>query len=308
MRGYWKLPLLATLLYGSQSAVNSSPVPVDSLATTALAIRDNGPSLIGPSKDYTDLAKKGEEVDKKLLKAIKDKDKDVELKLLKDNYVEQDPESGKVIQNAEDLVDGFNEIGLDYKTEKYSSERVYSREGPVEKGVVVAGIYYDQNGIIVGEERFSANDKNPKDKKMKSSDIVFLVWKKFAGHRNKNGSRRYGMTDDVDKLMNFIGRNILSRSTIETMITAQDKTKQPKDKVGHFKRASKEEELEAFHALLGTDSLSSYNYMLKDHHKALGDKRIAEIFTYPRTYDSEKNKNGRQKISMVAKFEVYKPE
>ena len=115
------------------------------------------------------------------------------------------------------------------------------------------------------------------------------------------------MTDDVNKLMNFIGRNILSRSTAETITTAHEKTKQAKDKVGHFKRDSKDEELEAFHALLGTDSLSSYNYMLKDHHEALGDKRIVEIFTYPRTYDSEKNKNGRKKISMVAKFEVYKP-
>jgi len=308
MRGYWKLPLLAAVLYGSQSLVNSSPVPADSLATTALAIRDDGPSLIGPSKDYTDLAKKGEEVDGKLLKAIKDKDKDVELKPLKDNYEERDPKVGQVIGSAEDLVDPFKEIRLDYEKEKCSSESIYIKEGPVDKGVVVAGKYYDEKGVIVGEDRFSENDKNPKEKKMKSSDIVFLIWKKFAGHRNKNGSSRYGMRDQVNELMNFVGRNILSRSTVETMITAQEKTKQPKDQLGHFNRDSKDPEREAFYALLGTDSLSSYNYMLKDHHEALGDKRIAEIFTYPRTYDSAKNPNGRKKISMVAKFEVYKPE
>lgn len=215
---------------------------------------------------------------------------------------------GKIITGAEDLVDDFKEIGLDYEKDKYSSERVFSKEGPVDKGVVVAGKYYDQNGVIVGEDRFSENDKNPKDKKMKSSDIVFLIWEKFAGHRNKNGSLKRGMTDNVDKLVNFIGRNILSKSTVETMITAQEKTKQPKGKVGYLKRDSKDEELEAFLALLGTDSLSSYNYILKDHHEALGNKRIVENFTYPRTYDSEKNKDGRKKISMVAKFEVYKPE
>ncbi|KAI9715894.1 MAG: hypothetical protein M1812_005714 [Candelaria pacifica] len=307
MRGYWKVPLLAAVLYGSQSLVNSSPVPADSLATSALAIRDDGPPLIGPSKDYKGLAKKGKEVDDELLKAIKDKVKDVVLKPLEDNYEERDPEVSKIITGAEDLVDDFKEIGLDYEKAKYSSVRVFSKEGPVNKGVVVAGKYYDQNGVIVGEDRFSANDKNAKDKKMKSSDIVFLIWKMFAGHRNKNGSLKRGMTDDVDKLMDFIGRNILSRSTVETMVKAQENTKQPKDHVGHFKRDSKDAELEAFYALLGTDSLSSYNYMLKDHHEALGNKRIKEIFTYPRTYDSAKNPKGRKKISMVAKFEVYKP-
>lgn len=101
--------------------------------------------------------------------------KDVELKPLNDSYEERDPEVGKIITGAEDLVDDFKEIGLDYEKDKYSSERVFSKEGPVDKGVVVAGKYYDQNGVIVGEDRFSENDKNPKDKKMKSSDIVFLI-------------------------------------------------------------------------------------------------------------------------------------
>lgn len=73
MRGYWKLPLLAAVLYGSQPLVNSSPVAADSLATTALAIRTDGPALIGPSKDYKKLAEKGKKVDDELLKAIKDK-------------------------------------------------------------------------------------------------------------------------------------------------------------------------------------------------------------------------------------------
>ena len=81
------MPLLAAVLYGSQTLVNSSPVPTDSLAT-----RDDGPSLIGPSKDYKTLVEKGKKVDDELLKAIEDKDKDVELQPLSDNYEEHDSE------------------------------------------------------------------------------------------------------------------------------------------------------------------------------------------------------------------------
>jgi hypothetical protein len=36
-------------------------------------MREDGPPLIGPSKDYKKLAEKGKKVDDELLKAIKDK-------------------------------------------------------------------------------------------------------------------------------------------------------------------------------------------------------------------------------------------
>jgi len=303
MRGYWQFPVLAAVLYGSQSLVNSSPVAVNSPATHPNA---DAPKLIGPSADYETLVAKGKKADGDLLEAIEDKHKDVELKPLDDHYYEErQPKQGSDFKNAGDLVDDFKEIGLDYKKTKYSSEGVYTHKGYLKK-VLVTGDYYDQNGVIVGDEMFCENDDNDQDKKMKSSDIVFLIWKKFAGHLEKDGSVKHGMTDDIKKLMNFIGRNILRTSTVETIFKAHDNTKQPKDQVGHFKRDSKDAELEAFYALLGTESLSSYVDMLKDHHDALGNKRIVEIITYPRNYNDEKNKSGRKQISMVAKFEVYK--
>jgi len=52
---------------------------------------------------------------------------------------------------------------------------------------------------------------------------------------------------------------------VETIVTAHTKTKQDPKKPGYFKRdAATPEARDAFNALLGTDSLSSINYMLKD--------------------------------------------
>ena len=119
------------------------------------------------------------------------------------------------------------------------------------------------------------------------------------------GRLKSGMTDDVNKLENFVGRDIQSRSTVETMETAHKNSKQALDKPGVFKRDSKDEERGAFDALLGTDSLSSINYMLKDHHQALVNKRVKEIHTYLRTFNPEM-REGRQKVAMAVKFEEYR--
>ena len=186
---------------------------------------DSGPPLIGDSKDFSQLQVKGRKVDDELHTAIKENTPDVQMAKLTDNYEERNVYQGLVLSNAKDLEEPFREIEVDLANAKYSSDSVFSKEGPVSKGVVAEGKFFDQDKTIIGENRFSGNDKNPKDKKMKSSDIVFAQWERFASHKIQNTGRlKGGMTDDVNKLENFIGRNILSKSTVENMNIAHKNT------------------------------------------------------------------------------------
>ena len=266
-----------------------------------------GPDLVGESKDYGKLGEKGRMVDDQVHTAIKDGKEDKAIAQLSDHYEERDVEQGKVLTDAKDLEEPFAQIGVDLKTAKYSSSRVFSQEGPVDRGVVADGEMYDRDGVIVGENRFAQNDLNADANKMRPGDILFRQWERFASHINRlNNKLKPGMTNDVGKLQYFVGRNIRSRSTVETMQTAHQKTNQPLDKPGVFRRESSGAEKEAFDALQGTDFLSSLNYMLKDHHNALGNKRVKEIHTYPRTYDPN-TQQGRQKIAIAIIFEEWKP-
>ena len=265
-----------------------------------------GPDLIGESKDFNTLQQKGRKLDEELHTAIKENRPDVKTSKLKDNYEERDVQSGLVLSDAKDLQEPFKDIGLDMG-KKYSTSSIYSNEGPLNKGVVAEGKFFDQDKTIVGERRFATNDKNPDDKKLKSSDIVFLQWERFASHINtRTGKLKVGMKDEVNQLENFVGRNILSRSTVETIETAHKRTNQPLDKKGVFKRGGEGAQKDSFEALLYTDFVASLVHMLKDHHRALGNKRIAEFITYPRTYDP-KTQQGQQKIAMTLRFETWKP-
>ena len=268
----------------------------------------SGPALLGESKDFGQLQTKGRRVDDELHTAIKDNTPDVPTDKLSESYVEGNRDQNLVLSDSKDkdLEEPLREIGMDFKA-KYSSNSIFSAGAPPSQGVVAEGKFFDQDKTIVGENRFAANDINPPDKKMRPSDIVFAQWKSFATHRNSiTKDLKKGMTDDVDKLENFVGRNIQSKSAVETLYTAHKNTNQPPDKPGVFKRDSQGAEKDAFNALLGTDSLSSINYMLKDHHQALGNKRVSEIHTYLRTYNLQ-TEEGRQKIAIAAKFEEYKP-
>ena len=266
-----------------------------------------GPSLIGESKDFGQLQVKGRRVDDELHTAVKENTPDVPTAKLSQNYEERDVRYGSRLDTMmdTDLEDPLKEVGVDFSNAKCSTERVYSEKSPTgkdsDKGIVAEGKFFDQDKTIVGERRFSDNDINDPDKKIKSSDIVFAQWEKFASH-----TQYRGMSDEVNKLENFVGRDIQSKSTVETMYTAHRNTNQPPDKPGVFKRDSQGAEKDAFNALLGTDSLSSINYMLKDHHQALANKRVSEIHTYLRTYNLQ-TQEGRQKMAIAAKFEEYKP-
>lgn len=263
-------------------------------------------SLIGESKDFNTLPPKGRKLDGEVHTAIRENKPDVVTPKLTDNYEVRDEQSGKVLDDAKDLEEPFKDIGIDITKAKYSTARIYTKGDQTNKGMVVEGRFFDQDKTIVGQNRFAVNDFNPVDKKMKSSNIVFLLWEKFASHKNANGNLKVGMRDEVNQLENFVGRNILSRSTVETIETAHKKTNQPLDKKGVFKRGGEGAQKECFEALLYTDFVASIQHMLREHHGALGDKRIAEIITYPRTYNPI-TQQGEQKIGMTLRFETWKP-
>lgn len=261
--------------------------------------------LIGESKDFNTLPPKGRQLDDDLHKAIRANEQDVTLPKLTDNYkVEGKDRNSKDIR-ATDLAEPFQDIGLDINRAKYSQGRVYSKEQG-SKGTVVGSRYFDQDRTIVAEELFAGNDKNPEGKRIRSSDIVFLQWNEFASHTMENGKLQSGMANEVNQLENFIARNIQSRSTVETIEAAHQKTNQPLLKRGTFPRGGTGAQKESFEALLGTDIVASFQYMLKDHHRALGNKRIAEVITYPRAYDP-KTQQGRQKITMTLRPEAWNP-
>lgn len=267
--------------------------------------------MIGESKDYGTLVTKGGKVDDETHTAIKNNDKDQKLPPLTDHYAE-DKSTGQTLHSEEDkdLLDPLAKAGISDTTKvKYSSSIVKSKDAPRDAGLVAKGKFYDQDGIIIGEERFASNDINKGGDVMRPSDILWSQYSAFASHyspRTKQIQR--GMTDDVNKLKAFVGRDIQSRSAVETINTAHTKTNQDVKQPGVFRRSDTSDGgKEAFKALLGTDSLSSVNYMLKDHHDAVGNKVITEIHTYPRDFDANTNPKGRKKVAIVAKLDVVTP-
>lgn len=263
---------------------------------------DTGPPLIGESKDYNTLKAKGAEVDDDLQTAIKKNKEDVQLPNLKDKYDVRNEESGRRLADSDkDLEQPLKDAGIKTDQARYSTNAVYSKDAPPGQGVIAQGKFFDQDGVIIGEDRFAANDITNGDK-MKSSNILWSQYSGFASHLSGiTGKLRSGMTNDVGKLKAFVGRNIQSRSAVETIKTAHENTNQDTMKPGIFKRnADTQAEKDAFFALLGTDSLKSVNHMIKDHHTDAGNKQITKIYTYPRDFDKNTNPSGRQKVAILA--------
>ena len=174
----------------------------------------------------------------------------------------------------------FNDLGVSVKDVKYVEYSLYSKN-PSSSLPSAIGKYFGKDGVIVGEARFTEHDKNTPENRMKPSDMVFLQWEKAV---TDAGS-------DVKSLKGFVGHKVVSRSTLETMQKGQSETKQPLNQKAVFKRGDTSKTPEetatkktAWERMLGTDFISSLNYMLKDHAVALGKKEISEIWCYPRTW------------------------
>ena len=160
------------------------------------------------------------------------------------------------------------------------------------------GRYDSKDGVIIGEARFSENDQNPAGAKLPPSDITFSQWKDITASQKA----------PTNGLQAFVGRNIQSSGTLAAMQKGQRETGQRLDQKSVFKRGdtgANDDETKAkqgaFDRMLGTDFISSVNYMLKDHANDLGKKEIKEIRCYPRTFDPAAN-SGEKKVTIALTF------
>lgn len=250
-------------------------------------------------------------MDGELQQVIKGNKDDKSTPDIDDHYLINPKMTDSTLDPAEaqnkDIVTPFEDLKVDLSKAKYNEYEVWSDESG-DKAISI-GKYFAKDGVIVGQTRFAEADKNPAAKKMISSDQVFQQWRKA----NLVEDNEAATLEATKKIKGFVGRDIQSLSTIETMQAMQTKVGAPLDTKTTFKRAAdpddkpevKAAKKEAFDTMLGTDFISSLNYMLKDHSKALGQKQITEITAYPRTYDPM-TKSGMEKITIGVKFEEVK--
>ncbi|KAL9101494.1 MAG: hypothetical protein Q9163_003242 [Psora crenata] len=225
---------------------------------------------MGESKDYGTLQEKGRRVDENLHTAIEQNRQDVNIAKLRDNYKVTDIGDKKLNPRADkELEPMFKDVGVDIYKAKYHQMSVKSKGEGVE-GDVASGKYYGEDGIIIGETRFSKEDKNEASKKLRPSDIVYLQWEETASP-----------SSNVNNLKAFIGYDIRSKSTIETMQKSQKDTGQPLAQKATFKRTDIGTRRDAFDAMQGTDFISSLNHLLKDHPQALAKRKSLRSYVTP---------------------------
>lgn len=251
-------------------------------------------AVIGESKDYDQLKNRGAEVDQDVQKAISDKVPDIPRVTLEDNYKIENAEPHTFDKDSEsDLVRPFDDLGIASGGAKYTYQEISSN--PKLKTLrlqsITEGMYFSEAGVIVGGARYAKNDVNQGEARVKSSDLIFLQWEKLAGE-----------SGNVKDLKGFIGRTIMSRSTLETMQTAQKNSKIPLNQIASFKRSDTEVNKDGFNAMLGTEFAKSINQMLKNHHNALGDKTISEVICYPPTKDKTTG-TGDDDFTVMLKFD-----
>ncbi|KAL8720279.1 MAG: hypothetical protein Q9181_007936 [Wetmoreana brouardii] len=180
-------------------------------------------------------------------------------KKFNDNYRIQDHEKGDLNDDiADDIEDAMKDLGIvGMGKVEYHETEVFSKAGPeagAGQDAVAWAEYMPDKGIIIGEARFSERDLNPDNLKLRPSDLTFLQWKDAAGDAQVKGLRA------------FVGRHILSKSTVTAMQQAQRDTRQPLYEKATFERgANTPEKQRAFHLMMGTDFISSLGYMLKDN-------------------------------------------
>ncbi|KAI4085848.1 MAG: hypothetical protein LQ344_008079 [Seirophora lacunosa] len=139
-------------------------------------------------------------------------DKDGNLKTLNPSDREED-----IAPALEDLKNLFctKSIRAPSTDTKTTHTNTASSKSKIRGGDSVAyGAYLgNSGGIFIGAFRFSGNDTNPPDKRLRPSDLIFQQGKES--------------TDDSTSIRALLGWDIKSRSTLETMQKAQRDTQQP---------------------------------------------------------------------------------
>ncbi|KAI4171820.1 MAG: hypothetical protein LQ348_006862 [Seirophora lacunosa] len=274
-------------------------------------------------QDPVKLRQKGQEVDKLPYTAEKNYKADEIQKKFNDNYKVEDltDDEDNFLEPFldDDVEEAFKDLGIAKLEDARFREMEVSSVG--DAGPIAQAKYFPEKGIILGEARFSDRDLTPQDQKLRPSDITFLQWKDAASRQAKVDFKAANPAEPktpdeikaagdalaaaeakaVKTMRAFVGRVIASKSTVESMQTAQRQTGQLLADTSRFERgADTQGKRDAFDLMMGTDFISSLNHMLRDHAPALGKKQISSIVAYPRTFDGEK---GRKDIAITVNFE-----
>lgn len=271
-----------------------------------------------PPRDINAFIAKADKVDTVVRAKFNDPAaKDNEFAPLEENYnvITDGP---KILHGADDIKDALAQVGIDVDTTRQWGGQVRSKAGTSVDDVASARHYdisgkdgstdvADNKGTIVGENRFQEADQNPRDKQLRPSDITFLLWQKYASHKNRAGNQMRNTKDDTGRFRNFVGRNIQSPSTVRSILLAHKNTGQSLGQRGVFLRSDTDPvKQQEFKRLCGTDFISSLSYMVMDHSQVLGKLEVKEIYTWPRNYDTT-SKTGRQKHTALVVFGPYTP-
>ncbi|KAL8882295.1 MAG: hypothetical protein Q9198_000683 [Flavoplaca austrocitrina] len=250
---------------------------------------DQGFNPTGPSKDPAKLKAKGKDVDKLPYAKQEDYNAGDLQKKFDDNYKLEDNSNKKDEflddEDDDDIGDAIKDLGIDKMADAPFRETEVSSKGANNIAIARAK-FFPTKGFMIGEERFADRDVNPPDKKLRPSDLTFFQWKNAAsdqakaaaaaktpaGPKSPDEARQTADTlaaaeaTAVKSLRAFVGRTVMSRSTVETMQTAQRRTGQALFDNAQFERGGDTDvKREGFDLMMGTDFISSLNFMLRDH-------------------------------------------
>ncbi|PGG95549.1 hypothetical protein AJ79_09991 [Helicocarpus griseus UAMH5409] len=133
-------------------------------------------------------------------------------------------------------------------------------------GVVIYHTSFSrQAGLIVVHEKFRDRDEKKNDPdRMKWSEVTWQNWKEVA-------------KGDVGRLKAVVEQNIINTGTKDKIELAKKQTCQ-EGTIAEFHPDKKNTNMDdAFEMLSGTDNVKGVIYMLADHHKELGGKKVTKI-------------------------------
>lgn len=178
------------------------------------------------------------------------------------------------------------DIGFEFDSNSKITEYTV-RWGEDNKGEIINAGGYSMDGIfIIASQAFKANDKLPKDSQERVPNNE-MTWQAFAKAASKRNTK---------KLQGMILRDIQNKGTWEILRQAYSAKDIPLSQHATWESDAHDKvKTEWFTRLVGSDNIGGKLLTMSNHHKAMGNKEIKKITTYPRQI-GEKTKG---KLTMV---------
>lgn len=179
-----------------------------------------------------------------------------------------------------------DDIGFEFDSNSKITEYTV-RWGGDNKGQIINEGGYSMDGIfIIASQAFKANDKLPKDSNERVPNNE-MTWQAFAKAASKRNTK---------KLQGMILRDIQNKGAWEILRQAYAAKDIPLSKHATWESDTHDKvKTEWFTRLVGSDNIGGKPLTMSNHHKAMGNKQIKKITTYPRQI-GEKTKG---KLTMV---------